>query len=265
MNTLSFVAPSGNLISLTVAGQGPALILLHGFPLDHRQWQEQLTGLSEYFRVIAPDLRGFGNSTLASQPHTMADLADDVEQMRLHLAGDEKIALCGLSMGGYVAFEYWRRHPQYLSALVLTNTKPEADDEQGKASRQAMIDQAQQSGSWSAVSGMLSKQLSEAHQQERGDVYQNVERMLKACSVEALCNAQRAMANRADFTTFLPRLSTPTLVIAGEEDSITPPMATRKWAAVMPHSQCHVVAGAAHLTPLEQPEQFNSLVREFLA
>lgn len=265
MNTLSFLAPSGNLVSLTVAGQGPPLILLHGFPLDHRQWQEQLTGLAEYFRVIAPDLRGFGKSTLAAQPHSMADLADDVEQVRKHLAGDGQIALCGLSMGGYVAFEYWRRHAQHLSALVLTNTKPEADDEQGKAGRQAMVDQAQQSGSWAAVSAMLSKQLSKAHQQERGHVFLSLERMLKSCSVEAVCSAQRAMANRADFTTSLPRLNTPTLVIAGEEDPITPPAATRKWAAVMPHSQCHVVAGAAHLTPLEQPEQFNSLVRDFLA
>ncbi len=265
MNTLSFLAPRGNLISLTVAGQGKPLMLLHGFPLDHRQWLEQLTGLAEHFRVIAPDLRGFGQSTLTDQPYSMADLADDVEQMRMHLAGSEPLALCGLSMGGYVAFEYWRRYPQNLSALVMADTRPEADDDQGKANRQAMIDRVQQAGSWPAVSGMLDKLLTQSNLQERGSVYHSVEQMLKSCSADAVCSAQRAMARRTDFTASLPGLTTPTLVIVGEDDPITPPAATGKWAAMMPHSQYHVVAGAAHLTPLEQPEQFNSLVREFLA
>lgn len=265
MNALSFLAPSGNLISLTVAGQGKPLILLHGFPLDHRQWQAQLTGLAKQFRVIAPDSRGFGQSTLTEQPYTMADMADDVEQVRLHLAGDEPIALCGLSMGGYVAFEYWRRYPENLAALVLTNTKPEADDEQGRANRQAMIDQAQLTGSWSAISGLITKQLSKAHVEERGAVYRSVEQMMKACSVDGVCGALRAMGQRPDFTASLPRLNTPTLVVTGEEDPIAPPAATRKWAAVLPRAECHVVAGTAHLTPLEQPDEFNSLVREFLA
>jgi 3-oxoadipate enol-lactonase len=265
MNTLSFLAKRGNLISVTIAGEGPPLVLLHGFPLDHRQWAQQLETLSKHYRVIAPNLRGFGHSTLTEEPYSLADLADDVEQVRQHLTDNQSIALCGLSMGGYVAFEYWRRYARNLRALILTNTKPDADSDQAKAARLAMIEQAKQSGSWQAISGMLPKLISPAHYAERGAIYQATEQMLRACSVDALCMAQRAMAARADFISSLPSLLTPTLVVSGEEDSIAPPAATRKWAAVIPDSECHVLPAAAHLTPLEQPQQFNRLLHEFLS
>lgn len=264
MNRLSFVAARGNLISVTISGEGMPLILLHGFPLDHRLWLQQLECLSKHYCIIAPDLRGFGQSTLGEEPYSMADLADDVEQVRQHMTDDQPVALCGLSMGGYVAFEYWRSYSKSLAALILANTKPEADTEQGRAARQAMIERARQLGSWQAVSEMLPKLLSEKHLAQRGSQFHAAEEMLHACSVDAVSSAQRAMAARADFIALLPALRTPTLVITGEEDTIAPPAATRKWAAVIPNSQCHVLAGAAHLTPLEQPQQFNQLVHEFL-
>ncbi len=265
MNSLSFLGRSGNLISVTLAGQGQPLVLLHGFPLDHRQWQAQLSGLAEHFRVIAPDLRGFGKSTLTEQAYSLADLADDVEQVRLHLVDAGPIALCGLSMGGYVAFEYWRRYSRNLSALVLTNTKPDADDATAKANRRTMIGEAERAGSWSVVSGLIGKQLTKHHVEQRGAIYHSVQQMMKECTVDGVRGALRAMAERADFTAALPSLTTPTLVIAGEEDPITPAAATRMWSAMLPNAACHVVAESAHLTPLEQPQHFNSLVREFLS
>ena len=265
MNKLSFLAKRGNLISVTAAGEGMPLILLHGFPLDQRLWLQQLDYLSKNYCVIAPDLRGFGQSTLTEEPYSMADLAEDVEQVRQHLTDDQPVALCGLSMGGYVAFEYWRRYSKRLTALILVNTKPEADTDQGRADRRAMSERAHQLGSWQAVSGMLPKLLSEEHFAQRGAPFHAAEQMLRACSADAVSSAQRAMAERADFIALLPALRTPTMVITGEEDTIAPPTATRKWAAVLPDSQCHVLAGAAHLTPLEQPQQFNRLVHEFLA
>ncbi|MEO8268987.1 MAG: alpha/beta fold hydrolase [Aureliella sp.] len=264
MNRLSFLAARGNLISVTIAGEGTPLILLHGFPLDHRLWLQQLDCLSAHYRVIAPDLRGFGQSTLTEEPYSMADLAEDVEQVRLHLTDDQPIAVCGLSMGGYVAFEFWRRYSRSLTALILANTKPQADTEHARAARYAMIEQARQLGSWHAIAGMLPKLLSEHHLSERGSQFCAAEEMLRACTTDALSSAQSAMAERTDFIALLPSLATPTLVITGQEDSIAPPDATRKWAAVMPNSQCHVLADAAHLTPIEQPQQFNRLVHDFL-
>ncbi len=264
MNRLSFLAARGNLISVNIAGEGLPLVLLHGFPLDHRLWLQQLDRLSAYYRVIAPDLRGFGQSTLTDGSYSLTDLAEDVEQVRQHLTDNQPIALCGLSMGGYVAFEYWRCHSKSLTALILTNTKPEADSEQARLARHVMIERARTLGSWQAVSEMLPKLLSGNHLAERGAAYQAAEQMLRACTADAVISAQRAMATRSDFISSLPALHTPTLVIAGEEDAIAPPTATRKWAAVIPNSQCHVLADAAHLTPLEQPQQFNQLVHEFL-
>ncbi len=264
MNRLSFLATRGNLISVTIAGEGSPLMLLHGFPLDHRLWLQQLDSLSAFYRVIAPDLRGFGQSTLTEEPYSLADLAGDVEQVRQHLTGDQPIALCGLSMGGYVAFEYWRGYSRSLTALILANTKPEADTDQARDARHAMVEQARQLGSWQAVSGMLPKLLSGSHMAERGAAYHAAEQMLRACTVDAVTSAQRAMASRADFLALLPALHTPTLVISGIEDSIAPPTDGRKWAAVIPNSQCHVLADAGHLTPIEQPQKFNQLVHEFL-
>lgn len=265
MNRLSFLGKRGNLVHVTTAGQGKPLVLLHGFPLDHRQWMAQLESLSADYHVIAPDLRGFGRSALNEPDYSMADLADDVEQVRMHLVASGPIALCGLSMGGYVALEYWRGHSDRLSALILANTKPDADSEPARASRQEMINQARQHGSWQAVSGMLPKLLTDVHRNVPGPILSCVEQMMRECSVEAVVAAQQAMSHRADFIPLLPTLQVPTLVITGEHDPIAPPEATRKWAAVLPHSHCHVIPDAAHLTPLEVPATFNRLVSQFLA
>jgi len=265
MHHLSFLAERGNLISVTTAGHGPPLILLHGFPLDHRQWLPQLTSLSANYHVIAPDLRGFGRSALTDQPYTLADLAGDVEQVRQHFSNGERIALCGLSMGGYVAFEYWRSYASHLTGLILANTKPDADSDQARQARLDMCTQAQQVGAWEAVAGMLPKLLTEHHlSEQQGEAFLATQQMLKECSVEAVCRAQHALAQRADFIAKLPSIQTPTLVITGEADSIAPADATRKWAAVIPNSSCHVIPQAAHLTPLESPVRFNQLLHDFL-
>ncbi len=264
MNTISFLAARGNLISVTTTGAGPPLILLHGFPLDHRQWLPQLNDLSPHYRVIAPDLRGFGQSTLTEQPYTIADLAEDVEQVRQHFSPSEPIVLCGLSMGGYVAFEYWRRYATHLLGMILANTKPEADTPEARTAREQMSIVAQKSGSWEAVSAMLPKLLTAHQLKERGPAYLATEQMLRACSIEAVCHAQQALAGRADFIIKLPAIGTPTLVITGSDDVIAPPAATRKWAAVIPNSSCHVIPSAAHLTPLEAPDEFNNQVHSFM-
>lgn len=264
MKPISFMATSGNHISVTANGAGTPLVLLHGFPLDHRQWLPQLERLSAHYRVIAPDLRGFGQSTLTEQAYSIAELAADVEQVRQHFCPQERIVLCGLSMGGYAAFEYWRHHAANLLGLILVNTKPDADTAEARAARQQMSALARQAGSWPAVSGMLPKLLSAHQLTERGPAYQATEQMLKACSVDAICQAQQALAARADFIVKLPAIETPTMVITGSEDSIAPPESTRKWAAVIPNSSCHVISGTAHLTPLEAPDQFNDLVHSFV-
>ncbi len=264
MNELSFLGSHGNLISVTVCGVGRTLILLHGFPLDARMWHAQMLSLSETYQVIAPNFRGFRQSTLTDVNYSLADLADDIEQVRTHFAAERPITLCGLSMGGYVAFEYWRRHGRHLEALILAHTKPNSDTDEARAGRQEMANQAIAVGSWKAVAGMLEKLLPESLIQNRTQVVLDVEAMMQGCSPQTVRAAQHAMAARADFVAALPTLALPTLVITGELDAIAPPDATRKWAAVLPNSECVVVPGVAHLSPLEAPAAFNAHIVRFL-
>ena len=160
-NSLQILGPRGNTLAVHAAGEGPTLFLLHGFPLDHRLWQHQLAGLCDRMHVVAIHLRGFGSSSLDESQFTLAELAQDVEFLRHHLAGNDRIWLAGLSLGGYVAFEYWRQFADHLRGLILTNTKPTGDSEEAKANRLAMADKALKSGSWAAVEPMLAKMLSE--------------------------------------------------------------------------------------------------------
>jgi 3-oxoadipate enol-lactonase len=264
MHTLSLLAPRGNTLSVTAAGHGMPLFLLHGFPLDHLMWSGQLQRLSKDFRVIAIDLRGFGKSSLDAPSYSIIDLADDVEFVRSHLAANERITLCGLSMGGYVAFEYWRRHGQHLAGLVLANTKPDADSEQAKSGRLQMAAVAQSQGAWPAISGMLEKLLSKVHQQPGSEVYRQVEQIMRGCRAEAISAAQHAMANRADFVPHLAAIDVPTLVLTGEQDQIAPPEATRHWASSLPSARFIVLPEAAHLTPLEAGHEFARHVTEFM-
>lgn len=264
VNTIAFQGPQGNSISITAAGSGPTLILLHGFPLDHQLWQDQLTVLSENYQVLAPDFRGFGKSSLSEHPYKLSDLADDVEAVRQHLAPNQPVVLCGLSMGGYVAFEYWRRHAEQLRGLILANTKPESDTDEARSGRLAMAQQAIEGGGWSAVQGMLPKLLAPDHLRDQNQGYQRVLRMMHDCRGESVAAAQQAMAERREFVPALPGIRVPTLVITGAHDVIAPPTLTKKWAAVLPEGRCEVVESAAHLTPLEAPAEFNALVDDFM-
>ena len=262
MHTMAIQAPGGHSLSVTSAGEGPPLILLHGFPMDHRQWRPQLESLSATFQVISLDFRGFGGSTLNGD-YSLSALADDVELVRTHLAPTRRIILCGLSMGGYVAFEYWRRHAAHVARLVLAHTKPDADTDEARRGREAMIEVARERGGWTAVSPMMEKLISAEHAAEGSPVRERVEAMLRGARAEAVIAAQRAMAARRESVSLLPGIDVPTLVIAGEQDAIAPPGATRKWGAIPPRARTEVIPNVAHLSPLEAPETFHQMVAEF--
>lgn len=264
MNTLSFLAQHGNLISVTVAGTGPTVILLHGFPLDHRMWQSQLKSLAKGYQVIAPDLRGFGRSSLSAHSYSIAELADDMELIRQHFASDKQISLVGLSMGGYVAFEYWKRHGQHLSSMILASTKPTADNDAAREARYDMSAKAKKVGGWSAVSAMLEKLLSTTSLAQPSEIADLTTQIMRDCTPDAIAAAQHAMARRQDFTCHLPSIQTPTLVLTGQHDVIAPPDETARWAARMANCQFETIPGAAHLSPLESPVEFNQHVVDFL-
>ncbi len=265
MHSLSISSRLGTSLSVFAKGQGQKIILLHGFPLDHRMWLPAAEILSINFHVIIPELRGFGQSTLPESQYSIADLADDVEQVRHHLASNEQVIVCGLSMGGYVALEYQARHGQHLQHLVLSNTKPNLDTLQARQGRLKMAQCATEQGSWAAASGMLENLVCATVQDNQPETVDLVKRMIREADGHSVAMAQRAMADRRDFEPLLSAIHIPTLVLAGDEDTICPCMATETWTQKLPNARFSCLAGVGHLAPLEAPIDFCSALSAALA
>lgn len=241
------------------------LVLLHGFPLDHRMWLSQIEDLSRNYHVIVPELRGFGDSTLSDRPYGMSDLADDVEAVRQHLAHGQQIELCGLSMGGYVAFQYASRYAKHLNSLVLVNTKPHADSQEARQGRLNMARQVSEEGVKAVMSGMSTKLLCEDTLRAKPDAVSLLEEMILGSQADSVAQAQRAMAQRDDFSDTITTFNVPTLVVAGEMDQLCPLDATRAWAGSIPGARLEVLEDAGHMTPMESPDRFNVALRDFLS
>jgi pimeloyl-ACP methyl ester carboxylesterase len=242
-------------------GAGRALLLIHAFPLGGAMWERQITALSSRFRVIAPDLRGFGASQLGQAPASMDQYADDLAGL-LDRLGLERAALVGLSMGGYIAFAFLRRHRERVSALILADTRSQPDTAEGQRAREQNARLAEEQGPRAIADQMLPKLLSpNAPEQLRAEA----RRMIEANDRAGIAAALRAMAMRPDSTPLLPTIAVPTLVIAGSEDRLTPPSDAQALHEAISGSRLVELPGAGHLSNLEAPEEFNRAVEEFLA
>jgi len=243
-------------------GQGLPLVLLHGYPLDGRLWQHQLADLSTLFRVIVPDLRGFGQST-GGGDFTIESQADDVHALAgaLNLG---KFVLAGLSMGGYITLAYCRKYPSTLRGVGLIDTRAEGDTPQGRQNRDKAIELVQAQGSKAIADQMLPKLLAPETLNHRPQLAAVVRQMCENCPPRTIATALAAMRDRMDQTDYLPSLADPTLIIVGDQDVITPPVISDAMHKAIPQSQLVVVRGAGHLSPLEQPQQVNRALRTFL-
>jgi 3-oxoadipate enol-lactonase len=246
-------------------GRGTPLVLLHGFPFDRSMWREQAGELSATCRVVAPDLRGQGGTELGcGGTATMAEMAEDVAAL-LDSLGVRRAAVCGLSMGGYVAFEFLRRFPERITALVLADTRPQADTDEGRRTREETARRALQEGMVPLADSMLPKLLSASTRELRPDIVSRVRGMIQGTRPEGAAAALRGMAARRDQTDLLPKVDVPTLVVVGGEDSITPPSDAEATAAKIPGSRLVVIEGAGHLSNVERPEEFNRALGDFLS
>jgi 3-oxoadipate enol-lactonase len=247
-----------------------ALLLIHGFPLDHRMWASQLVGLSAEVRVIAPDLRGFGRSAARTAaplevtpgPLTMEQHADDLAALLDHLAV-ERAVVAGLSMGGYIAFAFWRRHPERVQALILLDTRAEPDAPQARANRDAAAVKVRQAGSAAIAGEMLPRLLSPANLSNQR-ISDEVLTMMSEQPVEGVAGALAGLRDRADSRPTLPTISVPTLVLVGEHDVLTPPADAAAMAAAIPAARIVVIPYAGHLSTLENPRAVNGAMRDFL-
>jgi len=245
-------------------GNGPVLLLVHGFPLDHTMWDHQAQQFARGMRVVAPDLRGFGQNDPAEDVLPMDRHADDLAALLRAMDIHEPVSYCGLSMGGYIAWQFWQRHGELLDRLVLCDTRAVGDTEEVRRGREIMAQHVLLKGPSVAADAMLPRLVGPDTPEQQPDVVEALKRMVLGTPKETIAAAQRGMALRPDMTGRLDQIEMPTLVICGEHDEISPPDEMGAIADAIRGAQFAVIPDAGHMAPMENPEAVNTAIREFL-
>jgi 3-oxoadipate enol-lactonase len=233
------------------------LLLLHAFPLDARMWEAQLSAFSGVLPVIAPHFPGFGGTESAGEVMTMGAAADHA-LAELDRAGVDRAVVCGLSLGGYVAFELWRRARHRFAGLVLANTRAEPDTEEGAAGRRALSERLRREGNGFLVETpppLLSQGAPE-------DLWAYLRQLIADQPADAVAAASLGMAERPDSRPDLPGIDVPTLVITSTDDTLIPSAVSAPMADAIPGATLLVIEGAGHVSNLEQPDTFSGALEE---
>ena len=244
-------------------GSGPPVILLHPFPANHEFWLPAIQALATRYQVLLPDLRGHGESGVGEGPATMAKHAADLVRV-LDREDIRSAVLTGVSIGGYVLFEFWRRSSGRVAGMVLSNTRAQADTAEGRASRLEAATRVIEQGTDPFFESMLPKLLGETARRTRPDLVQGALSMMRKMSPEDVAMVQRGMAERQDSVEILRTIHVPTLVLTGEEDVLTGVGDAKLIQQHIPGSQLKVVAKAGHYSPWEQPEEVGRILRQFV-
>ncbi len=249
-------------------GSGTPVLLVHGFPLDHTMWDAQISALAKKHRVIAPDLRGFGKSSLGevdpARGILMEQYADDLAKLLDKLEVREPIVLVGFSMGGYIAWQFVRKYAARLRALVQCDTRAVADTEEARAGRIKMAENVAEWGSGRVAEMMGPKLFAPRTFEKQPEVVAAVRRVVETTLPAGIAAAQRGMAARPDVTGSLSQIKLPTLVIVGEGDAISPPKEMEAIATAIPGAQFVVISNSGHMTTMENSGAFNEALLTFL-
>ncbi len=253
----------GTVIEYDDVGNGAPLLLIHGFPLDRALWRAQIEDLHNIARVIAPDLRGFGQSGDAPETMAMDDYAADLRAL-LDGLNIGPAVVCGLSMGGYIALAFLAKYPDVVKGLILCNTRAGADSEAAREGRYATAQKAFDEGVPAIAEAMLPKMLTETTRANRDSLTAYVRSMMARQPPGGVAAALRGMAARPDRTPMLASINIPTLIITGSADTLILPSESEAMARAIPGSRLVVAPDAAHLSNVENPDVFNTAVREFI-
>jgi pimeloyl-ACP methyl ester carboxylesterase len=235
------------------------LLLLHAFPLDASMWAPQLAAMRGEMAVVAPNFPGFGGTPLRGEVSTMDECAE-VAAAEVAASGLDRVVLCGLSLGGYVAFAFWRNFRDRVAGLILANTRAEADDEAGRERRRALAQRLRAEGNGFLVDSPPPLLSSDAP----SELWAHVKSIIAALSAEAIAAVALGMAERPDSTADLPDIDVPALVLTSTGDTLIPPDATSPMANAIQGARLEVIEGAGHLSNLEAPQEFNRLLRMHL-
>ncbi len=254
---------AGAEIHYDVQGDGSVVLLLHGFPLDLGMWEPQMAPLSATQRVVRFDARGFGSSPPGDGALTMERIADDAAGLLDQLDVGQAV-LVGLSMGGYAALAFARRHAERLRGLVLTNTRAVADDADARRRRAELAEEVRRRGVEAAVEAFLPKLLGDTTRRERPELVEHLRTVMLGSSPQGVVDALAGLAARADARPTLREIAVPTLVISGEEDVISPPDEARAMQAAIRESRVAILPHAGHMSNLENTPAWNAEVTAFL-
>src|SRR5215467_4154152 len=254
------VPPAG---ALRPAG---TLVFIHGFPLRPSMWDAQFSLAERGWRLIVPELRGFGTGKeAAGDPPTTSidDYAGDTIDLldKLHL---DTAVICALSMGGYIAFSMFRHAPNYFRAMVLADTRSQGDTPEAVAGRQGMQQLVREKGVAAVAEALLPKLVGDTTRRERPAIVEAVRKQIIGSSPEAIAGALAALMTRPDSTPTLSTIRCPVQIIVGDEDAITPPPLSEQMHRDIPGSELTVIKGAGHMSNMEQPAVFNDTLARFL-
>lgn len=253
---------NGIQMAYTDEGEGIPLVFIHGFPLNRSAWSKQVEAFKSSYRVIAPDLRGLGETEATAGPVPMGRFAEDLNAL-LHHLGTGPAIIVGHSMGGYVALAFARAYPKALRALVLVGTKAGADSPGAAAARRALAEKVRAEGTSVVVEAMAPKMLSASHTDAA--MAASVQAFMATATPEGVVSALLGMAERPDAGAWLGKIRVRTLVMVGAEDTIIPPSESEILMMGIPSAQLKVIPKAGHLVAFEQAEAFNGALREWLA
>jgi len=258
----SINSADANIFYWTV-GDGPPVVLLHPFPVHHEFWLPVADALAARYRLILPDLRGHGDSDVGDGPATMEKHAADIARV-MDDAGVARAPLIGVSIGGYLLFEFWRRYRSRVAALVLCNTKAGADNNEARVGRLQAANDVLERGTEPFFETMVARVLARSTRESRPDLVDGVLRMMRKMSPQDVAQVQRGMAERPDSIETLKTINVPTLLVTGDEDGMTGVNEAELMRQHISGSQLRVIPKAGHYSPWEQPESAAGLLRQFL-
>jgi len=245
-------------------GNGIPIVFIHGFPLSGKIWDFQTPVIESNARVIVPDLRGFGQSEFTDTEYSMELFASDIKAL-LDTMNIKQVVIAGISMGGYIAFAFYRLFPASVKAMILLDTRAGTDSEEGKKSRIDLARRAHNGEIEQIAEEWITKLLAPATIKSKSYVVNKLRNIITSTNPEIIARASLAMMKRQDSTTLLKDISCPVLIITGEHDRLTPIEEARAMAVSIKGARIEVIKDAGHLTCLEAPEQVNNLIMLFLS
>jgi len=239
------------------------LVLIHGFPLGPRMWEPQFSLAERGWRIVVPELRGFGDVAGDPPVTSVDDYAADIIDLldALHV---ETAVIAGLSMGGYIAMSMFRHAPRYFLAMVLADTKSPGDSPEGVTGRKKMQQLVRDKGQAAIADALLPNLVGDTTRRTRPDVVDTLRAMITSNSVESIVDALTALMTRPDSTPTLSTIHCPVQILVGDEDALTPPPLSEQMHRDIAGSELVVIKGAGHMSNMEQPEPFNAALARFL-